>query len=145
MSKGITADNAVDACATACLDGSDPAVAAKMPNCAEHVTYRFCARAFTSADLEGSISATYVEETDAAAKACWEDTFWDSGTGCDDGVKRGACYLAFPRCAAADDAPLKICSSFCINERRECRGGGSAFGHLDTLKIARLHFLCHHP
>ena len=62
-----------------------------------------------------------------------------AGTDCDDGVKRGACYLAFPKCAAGGGGaatPLKICSSFCVNERIECRRGGSAFGHLDAIKIA---------
>ena len=137
--KGITDDNvAWDECATTCFDGKDAAVRAKMPFCGEHVDYTFCVRKFRTD--ETVVTATAIEDADAVAKLCHGDTFWEEGTDCDASVKRGTCYLAFPKCAGgagAGDAalPLKTCSSFCVNERIECRRGGSAFGHLDAIKI----------
>jgi len=52
---------------------------------------------------------------------------------CKSGVRRGACYLAFPKCDS-DDKPLATCKSFCENERIACRTLNSNFGTRDMIE-----------
>ena len=58
-------------------------------------------------------------------EATWPDETYEDD--CKAGVRRGACYLAFPQCGD-DDMPQPTCSSFCVNERIACRTMNSNFG-----------------
>ena len=104
--------------------------------CKDVVDYKFCPRKVNGWN-SSSTKSDFVKQLGKDALNCWETTVWEEGTDCDKNVLRGACYVAFPRCKSASNNKVEakgLCSSFCENERLNCRTLTSAFGPANYIK-----------
>lgn len=134
-----------DECGTACASRSGASYDSSVLGvCEEFVDYKYCGRRLSSTvgdpalvRVNATTTQDYHKYLASLLTECSGTLYYsarvEAKDDCGRAILRAGCAMLFPKCTTSDTAPLPMCESTCVNERKMCRDQDSNYGPLNYI------------